>query len=485
MKNTILNPVSVSSSVSIFSIFAFSIIFPQIFFKILSWIKDVFVVYISWVYVLIIFCLLCFCFYLVFSSYGKIRLGSLTHPKYSFFTWTAMLFSAGMGTGLLFSGVYEPLYHYFFPPEGATLKSSDLSFQLTFLHWGFSGWVVYTCMGLVLAYFCFQKNLPFRISSMMYPFLKEKIHGPVGLLIDIFSIIAILFGVSATLGRGTLQINSGLSHLFDVSISGSVQCLIIVVITIIATLSVLSGLNRGIRFLSEVNITFCFLLLSFMLFAGPTVFLINSFIEHTGMYFQNLFSNMTRTHSLGSAEWRSQWTILYLAWWIAWAPFVGLFIAKISEGRTIREFILGCLFVPTLLSFLWFTVFGGTAIEYHKENLMNLEPFIKTQYPLLTYKFLEYFPFSQWTSLITLVAVSLFFITSSDSASYVVHLMAAQKNSKMSKVYWGFLEGLLAMMIVFSGGIRSLELLVIAVSLPFTVFVCFICYGFFRELKKN
>ena len=489
MKFKTFNPIAIGASLFVFLAVTASIFFSKFLLDILSWVKNVFVLDISWFYVLVIFCLFCFCLYLIFSSYGKIRLGSLSQPKYSFFTWIAMLFSAGMGTGLLFSGVYEPLYHYVFPPtgSGSTKEAMDLSFQLTFLHWGFSGWVVYTCMGLVFSYFCLYKGFPFRISCMLYPFLKEKIHGPIGWCVDIFSVTAILFGVATSLGRGALQVNSGLKHLFDVPFSATIQGWVIAGITLCAVISVLSGLNRGIRRLSEVNILLCLFLLIFMLCAGPFVFLLNAFVEYTGAYLQNLVSDMTRINSLGSAEWRSQWTILYWAWWIAWAPFVGLFIARISEGRTIREFVIGALVIPSLLSFLWFVVFGGTAIHHHIEGLMNLESFLKTEYSTLVFKFLEHFPFSQVMSFLALLAVSIFFITSSDSASYVIHNISAGKegSSSAGKIYWASLEGLLACVVLFFGGIKSLELMVIITAFPFTILVCFICYGFFKEIQKS
>ncbi len=490
-----LNPIAIGSSVLVFGILFVATFFSPLLLSVLSWIKTVFVINISWFYVLVIFVLFCVCLYLVLSPYGNRRLGSIDQPKYSFFTWTAMLFSAGMGTGLLFSGVYEPLYHYIFPPQGTAISQQaiDISFRLTFLHWGFSGWVVYTCMGLVFSYFCFYKKLPFRVSSMLYPFLKEKIHGPIGWCVDIFAVNAILFGVATSLGRGALQINSGLKYLFNWPFSTTIQSLIIIGITFCATLSVISGLNKGIRRLSEITIVLCCLLLVFMFAVGPTTFLFNSFVEYSGAYFQNLIADMTRIHSLGSGEWRSQWTILYWAWWITWSPFVGLFIARISEGRTIREFILGALTIPTILSFLWFAAFGGTAIYYHIHDLMNLKPLLKTEYSMIVFKFLEHFPLSSVMSFVAFLAVVLFFVTSSDSASYVVHNLSTQNKSAQSivdnnthkrKIYWSCMEGLIALSLLVLGGIKSLELLVIVMSFPLTILICFIFCGFLINLIK-
>ena len=471
------------------TVFALSLLLPSSFLNLLAWIQDIFILNVSWFYVLIVFSLFCLCLYLALSPYGKLRLGQRSRPKYNNFTWIAMLFSAGMGTGLLFSGVYEPLYHYVFPPvgEGHTPEALKQSFQLTFLHWGFAGWAIYTFMGLAIAWFSFKKGLPLRISSLLYPLLKKKIRDPVGVPIDILAVTVTLFGVAATLGRGTLQINSGLKELFNVPFSKESQAFIIIVITLVATFSVLSGLNRGIRRLSELNIILCFFLLFFVLFSGPTLFLLNSFVEYSGAYLQNLIGTMTRVESLGRAEWRSQWTILYWAWWIAWAPFMGIFIARISEGRTVRQVVLGALAVPTILSCFWFTVFGNTAILYEKANVVSLAPFLKTEHSLLTFKFLELFPFSEILSFIALFSVAVFFITSSDSASYVIHKISSKPSRKghWNKVYWSALEGFLALMIVFSGGIASLELLVIIITFPFAILMGLIAFGFLKELKTE
>ena len=480
-----IHPIALGSSLLVFLILAVFQLFPEQFLAVLSWVKTVFVIQISWFYILSIFVFFCLCIYLSVSPYGKIRLGSLSQPKYSTWTWISMLFSTGMGTGLLFSSVYEPLYHYVFPPNTEISSNNfNTAFQLTFLHWGISGWVVYTLMGLVFSYFCLYKKQPFRISCMLAPFFKGQINNKLAWSIDIFSILAILFGVATSLARGALQINSGIKHLFDFSFSSVIQALIIIFITVCAIFSVLSGLNRGIKRLSQINLVCCFVLLLFVFIAGPSVFMINSFVEQTGAYIQNLFSNMTRIQSLGSAEWRSQWTILYWAWWIAWSPFVGMFIARISEGRTMREFIVGTLTIPSLISFLWFIGFGASAIEYHQAGLMDLKPFLKTEYSILIFKFLEHFPFSSLTSFIALIAVALFFITSSDSASYVIHNIASQKSSKFQKIYWASLEGMIALVVLFLGGIQSLELIVIITAFPFTVFVCLIAYGFIKELKN-
>ena len=488
IKSFFWNPVCAGSSLLVFFILICALALPKLFFNILSWIQNIFILNVSWLYVLMVFACFCICLYLAFGPYRKVRLGLLSQPKYSNFTWIAMLFCAGMGTGLLFTGVYEPLSHYFYPPvgKGGTPDSLHLSFLLTFLHWGFSGWAIYSLIGVAMAYFSFRKGLPQKMSSMFHSLLKGKTDGPVGVTIDILSVVMILFGMATTLGRGAMQVNSGLKELFGLPYSQLFQSMIIFVITILATLSLLSGLNKGIRRLSELNIFICLFLLLFILFVGPTAFLLNSFVEHTGAYLQNLISSMTWVNSLGSVEWRSQWTILYWAWWIAWAPFVGLFIARISEGRTIQQFMFGCLAVPTVFSCLWFVVFGGTAIQYHITGKMDLEPLLKTEYSLLVFEFLKHLPWTKAISVITLFAIVIFFITSSDSASYVVHHIASKtKPTLFNKMYWAFLEGVLAMLLVYFGGIKSLELLVIIAAFPFLILICLICFSFLKELKKD
>ncbi len=501
IKTNFQSPILVGSSLLVLLILSLAMAVPVVFQSILSWVQNVFVLYFSWFYVLLVFSFFCICLYLAFGPYRKLRLGKALKPQYSFFTWIAMLFSAGMGTGLLFSGVYEPVYHYLYPPtgQGGTEQALALSFQLTFLHWGFSGWAVYTLMGLAIAYLC--KNRPPKISCMLYPIRlsalwpltskqpspenKKTTSSAFGTAVDILSVTVILLGLATTLGRGALQINYGLEDLFNLPYSRLSQSGIILVLTLIATLSLLSGLNKGIRRLSELNIIVCFLLLLFVLFAGPTAFLLGAFVEHSVFYLKYIWSAMIGAHTLGSAEWRSKWTILYWAWWIAWAPFVGLFIARISEGRSIRQFVLGALIVPTAVSCFWFVIFGGTAIQLQSAGAMDLKPILQTEYSGALFEFLKHLPFTPIMSALALFAVGVFFVTSSDSASYVIHTMSCKRASRFNKVYWALLEGLLAMTLIYFGGIKSLELLVIVMAFPFALLLCLICFAFFKELKKT
>ena len=488
MSSLFARPRFVLSSAFIFCICLFASLFQEESLHFLSWVQTYYIANFSWGYVLLVFFLFLFCVYLAFSSYSTLTLGK-GPPEYSLFTWFAMLFSAGMGTGLLFSGVYEPLYHYIYPPQGVgqSAESFQLSFLLTYLHWGISGWVCYASVGLVLAYFSFNKGLPFRFSSLFYPLLKEKIYGGLGQLLDIFCIVSILIGVAVTLGRGAMQINSGLQLLFQIPWSPLSQAVIIVLLTLCAAASVLSGLNKGIRRLSQWNIILCLGVLVLTLFLGPTVFILNLFVETFGSYLQNLLKAMTWTESLGTTQWRSQWTILYWAWWIAWSPFVGIFIARISKGRTIREFIAGTLIVPALLSCFWFAVFGGSGIHYHISGEMDLSSLLQTEYSLIVFKFFEQFPFGQVLSCATLLAIVVFFVTSSDSASYIIYQMTKKGDrfKVLEKIHWSFLEGAIALLLILTGGIKSLELLVVVITFPFLFLIPIMCIGFLKELRRE
>ena len=400
-----------------------------------------------------------------------------------------MLFSTGMGTGMMFSGVYEPLYHYIYPPEGSggTPEAMDFSFLLTFLHWGFAGWALYVFVGFTLAYFCFYKKLPLRFSSAFYPVFKEKVNGVLGYAIDTLVVICTLFGVATTLGRGSLQINAGLNEFFNIPYSHTVQAFIILIITALVVFSVSSGLNYGIKRLSEINIILCLGLLLFVLFLGPTGFLFKLFLESTGSYLYSLLKVKSWILAFGDSQWRSEWTLLYWAWWVAWAPFVGIFIARISKGRTVREFVLGALIVPSLFSFVWFTVFGGTALYESIQGTMNLVPFLKTDYALITFKFLSTFPLNPWISYIALLTVIIFFITSSDSASFMISYMTFREGKPplSQKMYWAFLEGFIAIFFLLLGGIRSLEQVTIIIAFPFIFLFLIMLYSLLKSLRSE
>ena len=522
-------PLFVGASLSVLLILLFLLLFPKNFSDSLLWIQNVFVMKISWFYTLIVFGLLGFCFFAAFGPWGRIRLGRRPRPKYSFFTWLAMLFSAGMGTGLLFSGVWEPLHHWIYPPDGGVpeggffgrgsagegagraMEALNQSFQIVFLHWGLSGWAVYTFMGLAAARFCLSKDAqgagaPLRVSAFLRPLWKGVDRSKAGFAIDLLTAIAALCGVAATLGRGASQINSGMKELFGLPFSQTAQAVIVVLITCAACASVLSGLDKSIRRLSELNILLGCFLLVFVLSLGPSRQLFSSFLQNLWTSLHTLPLAPFQSERRGDAAWRSLWTALYWAWWIAWSPFVGLFIARISEGRTVRALVLGALAAPALLSCLWFAAFGGSAAFLHLKGVSNWEPFLKSDRSVLIFKFLETFPFGAVAAFVALISVILFFVTSSDSASYTLHQMAsgeidrgetedgflkkalAQKTlaeGRRGKIGWASLEGILALSLILLGGIKSLELLVIFTAFPFAVLMIFIAAALIQDFRQK
>jgi choline/glycine/proline betaine transport protein len=319
----------------------------------------------GWFFTLAMTLILLFVVYIMFSRYGDIRLGGEdAEPDFSTTSWFAMLFSAGMGIGLLFYGVAEPMFHFINPPMPVEnqVEAAHQAMAFTFMHWGLHSWAVYALIGLALAFFSFNKGQPLSIRTIFYPLLGDRINGAWGNLIDILATVATLFGVATSLGFGVQQINAGLSHLFGINQSVIVQMILIVIITSIATVSVVRGLDAGVKKLSEINIRLAMLLLLFVLICGPTMFILNGFAENIGYYMQKLLVISTWNETFENTNWQNSWTVFYWAWWIAWSPFVGMFIARVSRGRTIREFLMGVLCVPTIVTFLWMTVFGNTAL---------------------------------------------------------------------------------------------------------------------------
>ncbi|MCC5813264.1 MAG: BCCT family transporter, partial [Leptospira sp.] len=387
----------------------------------------------GWLFILGINTFLVFSIYLGFSKYGSIRLGgSDAEPEFSKGAWFAMLFSAGMGIGLVFWGVAEPVTHYATPPfaKGYTVESAQRAMNLSFLHWGFHAWGVYAIVALALAFFSFNKNLPLSIRSVFYPLLGDRIKGRIGDVIDILAVLATLFGLATSLGLGVKQINGGLAYLFDIPNNANVQVIIITIVTLIATISVFSGIGNGVRILSEWNMRFAALLLLFVFIVGPTLFILKGFVQNIGNYFNHFIEVSFWSEAYRDNGWQVGWTIFYWAWWVAWSPFVGMFIARISMGRTIREFIFGVLLVPTFLTFLWLTVFGGSAIYLDMQDMAATGSHafaeqIAGDLSTTLFVFLERFPFSFVGSIIGVLLVASFFVTSSDSGSLVIDSITA------------------------------------------------------------
>ena len=426
----------------------------------------------------------------MFSKYGEIRLGGEdAEPEFSTKSWFAMLFSAGMGIGLLFYGVAEPMFHFSNPPM-AVASQSDAAHQamgFTFLHWGLHSWAVYALIALALAFFSFNKGLPLSIRSIFYPLLGERIHGAWGNIIDILATIATLFGVATSLGFGVQQINAGFSHLFNIEQSINVQIILIVIITAIATTSVVKGLDSGIKKLSELNIRLAMLLLSFVFICGPTLFILNGFAENIGYYIQKIAIISTWNETFENTNWQNSWTVFYWAWWVAWSPFVGMFIARVSKGRTIREFLMGVLCVPTLVTFLWMTVFGNTALYIEIFQGGGFAQSVTENIPLSLFLLLEKLPLNSITSLLGVLVVISFFVTSSDSGSMVIDIITAGGNPDPpipQRLFWAILEGVVAAALLLSGGLAALQSAVITTGLPFAIVLLLLCFSLKKGLNE-
>jgi choline/glycine/proline betaine transport protein len=417
----------------------------------------------GWFMIVAVAVFLLFCLYLAIGPYGKIRLGpDDSRPDYSYLTWFAMLFSAGMGIGLVFWGVAEPIFHYADAPRVAS-ESADAArdaMVLTYHHWGLGPWAVYAVLGLSLAYFGFRHNLPLTIRSALYPLIGERMHGWLGNVVDILAILGTMFGIATSLGLGVLQINAGLSYVYGTPVSVNVQMLLIAVITLVATISVFTGLDKGIRRLSQVNINLAALLLLFVALAGPTVLLISAYVENLGGYLFNFVDTLFWAGTYEGEDWLAGWTVFYWAWWISWSPFVGMFIARISRGRTIREFVLGVLFVPAAVSFAWFTVFGNTALHTELQGLADIAGPTFEDASFALFALLEQFPIAGVTSTVAIFVIAIFFITSSDSGSYVIDMIASGGDPnppRSHRVFWAISEGIVAAILLSTGGLVALQ----------------------------
>ena len=446
----------------------------------------------GWLLILLVQGFLIYCVYLAISRFGRIRIGGEdARPSYSRPTWFAMLFSAGMGIGLLFYGVAEPIMHFENPPgiEGNGTRAAAQAMDITFLHWGFHAWSIYALVGLSLAYFSYNHKLPLTIRRAFYPLIGKRIYGVAGDAVDVLAVVATLFGVATSLGFGVMQINSGLAFLFGVPVNSETQILLIMGITLIATASVVSGIDRGIRRLSEINLVAAIVLLAFLLIGGPTLFLLESTVQNIGHYLQNLLllGSWTEAYRMDS-QWQGNWTLFYWTWWIAWSPFVGMFIARISRGRTVREFLTGVLLVPALLSFVWFSVFGGSAIYAELFDGVNLGAAVTENISTALFKLLELYPFAAVTTGLSILLVFVFFITSSDSGSLVIDIITAGGNLNppiAQRVFWAVTEGVVAAVLLAGGGLLALQTAAITTGLPFAGVLTAMCYGLYRAFSKE
>ena len=429
----------------------------------------------GWLYLLAVGIFLISVLLLCLGRYGRLKLGpDDSTPDFRFTSWIAMLFAAGMGIGLMFYAVGEPMTHFMAPPtaEPRTVEAMREAMSVTFFHWGIHAWAIYAVVGLSLAYFGYRYNLPLTIRSGLYPLLKERIDGPIGHAVDIFAIVGTMFGIATSLGLGVSQINAGLNYLLGIPIGPMVQLPLIAVITALATVSVVTGLDKGVRILSETNLVVAILLMLFVLMVGPTADLFRDFVQNLGLYLDTLVLRTFNIYAYEPTPWIDGWTLFYWAWWISWSPFVGMFIARISRGRTVREFVTAVLFIPAGFTFFWMTVFGNTAIFIDTGVAAGeLGTAIANDVSVGLFQFFTYLPFPAVTSTLAILLVAIFFITSSDSGSLVVDSIAAGGETATTtgqRVFWCVLEGVVAASLLLAGGLGALQSATVASALPFT-----------------
>lgn len=446
----------------------------------------------GWLYLLAVGVVLAAMLLICLSRFGNLKLGpDDAVPDFSFVSWIAMLFAAGMGIGLMFYGVGEPITHYLVPPtaEPRSVAAVREAMSVTFFHWGIHAWAIYAVVGLSLAYFGYRYNLPLTIRSGLYPLLKERIDGPIGHAVDIFAVVGTIFGLATSMGAGVTQINSGLNFLLGVPMAPGVQLVIIAVVTTMATLSVVSGLDKGVRILSEINLLVAICLMLFVLAVGPTTDLFRDFVQNLGLYLDSLVLRTFNIYAYQPTPWIDAWTLFYWAWWISWSPFVGMFIARISRGRTVREFITAVLFIPAGFTFFWMTVFGNTAISIDTGVAAGaLGTAIANDLSVGLFEFFTYLPFPAVTSTLAVLLVSIFFVTSADSGSLVVDAIAAggeTETTTLQRVFWCVFSGVVAAVLLVTGGLGALQSVTIASALPFVIVLLALLWSLLAGMRAD
>ncbi|PTF04720.1 choline transporter [Staphylococcus devriesei] len=489
------SPVFIYSAIVVAIVVLIGAFLPTQFDSVTSQISGWITEKLGWYYMILTTVIVFFCIFLIFSPIGKLKLGKPNDkPEFNTISWFAMLFSAGMGIGLVFYGAAEPMADFASPPSAdpKTTEAYTEALRSTFFHWGFHAWAVYGVIALALAYAQFRKNEPGLISRTLRPILGDKVEGPIGTIIDVLSVFATVVGVAVSLGMGALQINGGLNYLFGVPNNVWVQSIIIVVVTILFIMSAWSGLSKGIQYLSNLNIGLGTVLMIIALIIGPTVLILNMFTTSTGSLFNSFLFNSFDTAPLNNqkSEWMSSWTLYYWGWWLSWSPFVGVFIARVSKGRSIREFVSGVLLVPAIVSFLWFSVFGVLGIETGKKHpeLFNMTP--ETQ----LFGVFNHVPLGMALSLVALILIASFFITSADSATFVLGMQTSYGSlepSNVIKVTWGIAQSLIAFILLLAGGgngahaLKAIQSAAIISAFPFSFVVIMMMVSFYKDANQE
>lgn len=445
----------------------------------------------GWVYILVVGAFPAVALYLMFSRYGSIRLGKdEDRPKYGTFAWLSMLYGAGLGIGLVFYGVAEPIMHYATPPRGDALTpaAAEQSMLFTMFHWGVHPWALYIVMGLALAYGSFRHNRPLTVSSTLYPLIGERANGPIGKAVNILAVFGTLFGLATSLGLGVKQIAAGLNFVSGVGDSLGLQIGLIALITAMATVSVVAGLDKGIKILSLANAVFALALLVFVIVAGPTLAIFDALPQNLGDYIQQLIGTTFFSEAYKGGNWQAGWTLFYWGWWVSWSPFAGMFIARISRGRTIREFVAGTMLVPTAITLIWFTGFGNTALTFQETGVVDMVSAVQENVSTSLFVLLQNLPFTMISSVLALIVITLFFVTSSDSASFVIDIITSggDENPPVAqRVFWAVSEGVVAAVLLLVGGLGALQTASLLTGLPFTIVLIFIASALVKSLREN
>ena len=492
-KPFIINPPVFFGSIFIVALFlAIGVLFPSQADEIFQSLQARILHSFGWLYLLAVGVFLVAALLLCLGRYGRLKLGpDNSEPDFKFVSWIAMLFAAGMGIGLMFFAVAEPMTHFMIPPtaEPRSVEAMREAMSVTFFHWGIHAWAVYGIVGLSLAYFGYRYNLPLTIRSGLYPLLKERINGPIGHAVDIFAVVGTIFGIATSLGLGVSQINAGLNYLFDFPVGLKLQLSLIAIVIVFATISVIAGLDKGVRILSETNLVVAILLMIFVLTVGPTGVIFRDFVQNLGLYLDSLVLRTFNIYAYEPTPWIDKWTLFYWAWWISWSPFVGMFIARISRGRTVREFITAVLFIPAGFTFFWMTVFGNTAILIDTTVAAGaLGDAIIKDVSVGLFQFFEYLPFSGLTSILAILLVTIFFITSADSGALVIDSIAAGGETQTTtgqRVFWCVLEGVVAGALLIAGGLGAIQAATIMSALPFIIVMLALVWSLLAGMRAD
>ncbi|WP_062269511.1 BCCT family transporter [Endozoicomonas arenosclerae] len=493
-----LNPPMAVTAMTIIALFLLAGAFrPELAAESFTGLRDYIIAGFKWYYILVVALFFFFAVFLIFSRFGDIVLGDDDQkPEFSYFSWFSMLFGAGMGIGLIFWSIAEPIYHFQSNPfvtEGGTPESAQTAMRLMFFHWGMHPWAIYVVVGLSLAFFSYRRKLPLAIRSVLYPILGDRIYGFWGHAVDVLAVFGTVFGVATSLGLGVSQVNTGLNQLLGIDVTITNQLILIAVISCIATLSVVSGVGKGVRILSEMNLWLSIIILLFFVALGPTIYILNSFVQNIGDYLSHIvsLSFWTNSESDGVSAWQSSWTTFYWGWWISWSPFVGMFIARISKGRTIREFAIGVLLVPSLLGMFWLTAFGGTALHIELFGPGGVIDAVNNDVTVALYETISLMN-TGWIEPAAKVLVTLlictYFITSCDSGTLVITTLLSVGDDEppmRHRIIWGVGQGLVAAILLLTGGLAALQAASIIAGLPFSIIMLFMCYALVAGLRNE